>query len=78
MILFQNIPNTGLQIHLRLVAPHYALFDNHEVAVTTFLNDWALGEVLSFALPAMIRAFPTNDIPPLMLFRTILGQAIVI
>lgn len=78
MISFQNILETGLQIRLKLVAPHYALFDNHEIAVPIFLNDWTLAEVLSFALSAMIRAFPTNDIPILMLFRTILGQTIMV
>jgi len=67
-----------LLLHVKLVAPQYALFDNHEVAVPIFLNDWTLAEVLSFALSAMIRAFPTNDIPILMLFRTILGQTIMI
>lgn len=67
-----------LLLHVKLVAPNYALFDNHEVAVPIFLNDWTLGEVLRFALSAMIRAFPANDIPILMLFRTILGQTIVI
>ena len=63
-----------LLLHIKLVAPHYALFDNHEIAVPIFLNDRTLAEVLSFALSTMVRAFPTNDIPILMLFRTSLGQ----
>ena len=67
-----------LLLHIKLVAPHYALFDNHEIAFLIFLNDWTLAEVLSSALSAMVRAFPTNDIPILMLFRTILGQTIMI
>jgi hypothetical protein len=71
-------PRNSLQIRLKLIAPHYALFDNDKVTVPIFLNDWTLAEVLSFALSSMIRAFPANDIPILMLFRTILGQKIMI
>ena len=77
-MLKQCCPEDHLLLNVKLVAPHYALFDNHEVAVPIFLNDWTLGEVLSFALSAMTRAFPTNDIPILMLFKTILGQTIMI
>lgn len=62
-----------LLLHIKLVAPYYTLFNNHEVAVLIFLNYWTLSEVLSFALSTIIQAFPTNDIPILMLLRTILS-----
>jgi len=78
VISFKNVPETGLQTRLELIAPYYALFRNHEVAVPIFLNDWALGKVLISGLSAMIRAFPTNDIPILVLFRTIPFQTIMI
>lgn len=61
-----------------LIAPHYALLNNHEVAVPIFLDNWTLAEVLSFALSTVVRTFTTNSIPILIVLRAILGQTMVI